>query len=202
MIERERSGKASQREHLARARVVAGPGLPGGPGQEDHGDIVLPRVPAGIRVRVELPQPRQLQSRLLQGFPSRGILQRLPVIHEPAGKRPAQGRVAPLDEKDPLPSGRLAAPDDDIHGQVRIPSDLRTSHWTWSPRVSAHRVSPCSSDPATRSPPPENQKSFASRGSQERFTPWTVTLGDVAVSDHSWKSRSTSRRIPTNGPCL
>jgi len=120
VIESERPAPVAGIGHDGRPRVVGAPGNALGPGDEHRRDRVLARVPVRIGVGPELADELDRKRRLLAGFPDGGRFERLAVVDETAGQRPAGGRVLPLDEDDAalLPG----SPDlnDDVDGRDGI----------------------------------------------------------------------------------
>ena len=120
MIESERPAPVAGIGHDGRPGVVGSPGNALGPGDEHRRDRMQARVPVRIGVGPELADQLDRKRRLLAGFPDGGRFERLAVIDETAGQRPAGGRVLPLDEDDAalLPGGHDL--DDDVDGRDGI----------------------------------------------------------------------------------
>lgn len=101
--------------------VVAGPRDPPGPGDEDRRHGVEAGVPVRVRIGVELTEVFDLERDLLPGLPPGGLLERLPIVDEPARQGPARRRVLPFDEDDPRGLAAAGHLDDDVHGGHGIP---------------------------------------------------------------------------------
>jgi hypothetical protein len=99
-----------------RPGVVAGPRLAAGPGEEDRRDRVQARVASRIGIGPELAQELDLERGLFAGFPDGRRLERFPVIHEAAGKRPAGRGIPALDENDAPSLAAVPDLDDDVDG--------------------------------------------------------------------------------------
>ena len=104
-----------------RPGVVAAPGGPRGPGQEDRRDGVEARVPRGIRVGAELADERDLERRLFAGLADGGGFERLAVFDESPRERPARRRVLSLDEDDAAETPPFHDLDDDVDGGEGVP---------------------------------------------------------------------------------
>ena len=110
MIESERPAPVAGIDHDGRPGVVGGLRDSLGPGDEHRRDRVQARVPVRSGVGPELAEELDRKRRLLAGFPDGGRFERLAVVDEAAGQRPAGGRVLPLDEDDAalLPGGPIS----------------------------------------------------------------------------------------------
>ncbi len=127
MVEGQRQAPVAGIEDDGPLGVVGAPGFAGGPGQEDRRDRVEARVPAGIRIRAQLPDEHDVEGGLFAGLADGGRLERLAVVDEASRQRPAGRRVPAFDEDDAAapPAGHEL--DDDVDGRERI-AVLRVSH--------------------------------------------------------------------------
>ncbi|GEM_PF-2488667 len=107
--------------------VVGAPGPSLGPGQEDRRDGVAARVPGRVRVGAELADELDVERGLLAGLAHGGGLERLAVIDEAAGQRPAGRRVPALDEHDAPPPPAFPDLYDDVDGGEGV-AELAAGH--------------------------------------------------------------------------
>lgn len=121
MVEGERSVPVPGIEDYGRPGVVGPYRIFRGPGQEDRGDRVEARVPRGVRVGAELADELDVERGLFAGLPDGGRFERLAVVDEAAGQRPAGGRVLPLDKDDAPHPAAVHDLDDDVDGGEGVP---------------------------------------------------------------------------------
>lgn len=121
MIESERPAPVAGIGHDGRPGVVGTPGNALGPGDEHRRDRVQARVAVRSGVGPELADELDRKGRLLAGLPDGGRLERLAVVDEAAGQRPAGGRVLPFDEDDAALLPGAHDLDDDVDGRDGIP---------------------------------------------------------------------------------
>lgn len=127
MIEGQRPAAVAGIGDDGRPGVVAAPGPARGPGQEDRRDGVEARVPGRVRVGPELAEELDIERGLFAGLPDGGRLERLAVVDEAAGQRPAGRRVLPLDEDDAPAPAAVHDLDDDVHRGERV-AELAAGH--------------------------------------------------------------------------